>query len=51
MVEKRVLQHRAELEGSIRWDLVRLSQGEQVTDEEIRVAIPPTRYVSPRAPD
>ena len=49
-VEKLVLQHLAELEGSIRRDLVRLFRGEEMTYEETHVAISPTRYAFPRAP-
>ena len=41
---------RAELEGPIRRDLVGIFQVEQMTDEEARVAISPTRYAFPRAP-
>ena len=49
-MENLVLQHRSELEGSIRRDLVRLSHGGEMTFEESRIAISSTRHASPRAP-
>ena len=43
-------QRRAELGGSVRRDFVRFSGVEQGADEEIRVAISPTRCAFSRAP-